>query len=189
MSSFRQLMLERLLSILKCEPADVPAVFKMPGRRPLKIGIDADLIARFPHADAGALAGWMKWWTLNRAYVVTVIEDGDRYDLDGHPVQKVTAGQAKHAAKMIGSQVKPMVPPERPMLTLPKISSVGTPAKVARVAKPAAAKVAKPARAVVGRASSPAIEKEVQVGLSIRNAVEASADRAFIERLLARARR
>lgn len=179
--SWQKLMLGRLATILKCEPAQVPFVFGAPKPKPLKIGIDKDLLERCPDADPVALGQWVKWWARNRFYVQRIVEGADRHDLDGRPVEKITAAHAKHARKLIGAPApssKPTSRPTRPVLALP----------ASKVAKPVTA-APKPARTIVGKASSSSIKKEIQTNRSIRDAVSSTADSAFIEKLLRKARR
>ena len=52
----------------------------------LKIGIHADLIARFPDADAEAIRAWLKVWTRERDYLKREITRNNRRDLDGNDV-------------------------------------------------------------------------------------------------------
>jgi sRNA-binding protein len=63
-------------------------------RRPLKIGIRADLVAQAPVTEAEALRRYCN----TRSYLCAMVAGEDRVDLDGKPVGVVTAeevGQAR----------------------------------------------------------------------------------------------
>jgi hypothetical protein len=120
--TFRRLMVERLSTILSCPLDQLPCVFlatKFP--RPLKLGIDKDLIVRFPKADTVELRRWLRWWTQSHHYVRRLCAGNNRHDLDGADVERIAAGHAARARR----QLKPRKPPAaaasaptRPILSL-----------------------------------------------------------------------
>jgi ProP effector len=75
-------------------------------RRPLKIGIAADLIARIngairPHELTGALAAY----TRNAGYLRSMRTGAARVGLDGTPAGAVTAEEAARAAEQLGTKL------------------------------------------------------------------------------------
>lgn len=64
---------------------------------PLKIGIDRDLIARYPAATPSALSGWLYRWTSTTQYRRQIAAGGIRFDLDGGAAGEITADAAEFA--------------------------------------------------------------------------------------------
>jgi ProQ/FINO family len=127
----RQLMLDMLPATLGCAPDDVPVVFlNLHWPRTLKIGIDADLRARFPQADTAKMRCWLKFWTRAPAYLKRLATGAHRHDIDGNDAGLIDAKHARHARKLLGS-TKTAAPPDptpppkppkvrtRPVLSLP----------------------------------------------------------------------
>ena len=121
---FRRLMLERLSVILSCPIDQLPSVFlatKFP--RPLKLGIDKDLIARFPKADTVELRCWLRWWTQSSHYVRRLSAGNNRHDLDGADVERIAAGHAERARRQLGQRTAPSAlppAPKHPILSSPE---------------------------------------------------------------------
>ncbi|MDF2690570.1 MAG: ProQ activator of osmoprotectant transporter ProP [Gammaproteobacteria bacterium] len=76
-----------------------PQCFNFKFRKPLKVGIDKDILAKHPEkaANKAVLANALKIYTLNIRYWKAIINQEDRIDLEGNPDGKVTAEQKAHA--------------------------------------------------------------------------------------------
>jgi sRNA-binding protein len=90
-------LLDELPDILKCTTAELPVVFYDDITRPLAIGIDVELIARFPQADPNRLCEWLHWWTKSVRYLVQMARGGTRHGLDGAREREITPNQIEHA--------------------------------------------------------------------------------------------
>jgi sRNA-binding protein len=169
---FRRLMLARLPAILGCKAEDIPQVF-LPTNSPkiLKVGIDRDLIARFPAANLAELKTWLRWWTKSGYYCCRMVVGKNRHDLDGWNVADISPGDAKHAANLTGRKVSPSKPvppsppkPPRPILKLRKVDD----------AKPAA---------------KATLKTKAREARQTERIVERNSERDYIDRLLRRTRR
>ena len=77
------------------------AAFDSGAVRPLKIGVDRDLIAAAPELIAGRkklLGELLKLFTSSGVHLATLQPGAERIALDGEPAGDVTAGQAENAA-------------------------------------------------------------------------------------------
>lgn len=74
-------------------------IFRAAGtvKYPLKIGIDKDIRAA-PDLTTREVARALADYTRGPTYLCGVIEGAVRYDLEGHPVEFVTAAHARHAS-------------------------------------------------------------------------------------------
>ena len=113
---------------------------------PLKVGIAADLVDRWPAVERHALAAALTVYTRRIMYLKGMVAGAARVDLDGNPAGEVTARDAEYAAAKLarilasreaaavaakgGERVKPAaIPPspappaaktlKRPVLRLP----------------------------------------------------------------------
>jgi sRNA-binding protein len=66
--------------------------------RPLKIGIAADIPARCPELERGALSVALSVYARRVMYLQSLVAGAARVDLDGNPVGEVSAGEAEYAA-------------------------------------------------------------------------------------------
>jgi ProP effector len=67
-------------------------------RKPLKIGIDADIIARTPDILLADLIAALRCYVVNAGYLARSVEGAPRIDLDGNPVGTITPDQARNAS-------------------------------------------------------------------------------------------
>jgi ProP effector len=75
-------------------------------RRPLKIGIRADLVARLEGVVSEVeLSTALRVYTSNLAYLRSCHQDTARLDLDGQPSGTVSAERAARAAKLVARRV------------------------------------------------------------------------------------
>jgi sRNA-binding protein len=117
-------MIGRLTTILLAEPADLPRVFLLPGRKPLKRQIFTDLVDRYPAANKDDLRQRLKWRSRNPGYLDAMIDGASRHDLDGNVVDAVEAAHAKFAQSLKRPRAARPAPPPvrvstRPILSLP----------------------------------------------------------------------
>lgn len=98
--NYRQRRFEQDKAFLAELAAAFPDCFTQPGapRKPLKIGIDADIIARLD-APRGRVARVLFHYTGQSNYLDVLVEGASRVDLDGDPSGTVNAAQAKEAAR------------------------------------------------------------------------------------------
>ncbi|WP_088346355.1 MULTISPECIES: ProQ/FINO family protein [Rhodomicrobium] len=68
---------------------------------PLKVGIRADLAARFPGAESDAIGRWLAGWTVTDQYQMQVAAGGVRRDLDGEPAGDITPEHAETARERL----------------------------------------------------------------------------------------
>ncbi len=66
-------------------------------RRPLKIGIRQDILARLPAMDTGELSDALRRYCRNLTYLRILQAGAGRIDLDGKPAGSVTADAREHA--------------------------------------------------------------------------------------------
>ena len=97
--TFQSLMLPRLATILGT--AILPKVFRAPHPKALKIGIDRDLLERYPHVDTVELRRWLRWWCSNQFYVAKLATGRHRHDLDGGDIADIDPKVAKRALRMV----------------------------------------------------------------------------------------
>ncbi|MDO8954328.1 MAG: ProQ/FINO family protein [Gammaproteobacteria bacterium] len=76
-----------------------PLCFNLKFRKPLKVGIDKDILAKHPDkiTHKASLTGALKIYTLNIRYWKAIITQDSRVDLDGNPAGDVTPEQKSHA--------------------------------------------------------------------------------------------
>jgi ProP effector len=102
-----------------------PAAFKPPPFRPLKTGVDIDLLERAPLTKAEARAA-LSHQCGSLAYLRGLIEGALRIDLDGGPAGFVTAAEAAFAAARLSAirhrmkQQKAVLPKPKPEADSPK---------------------------------------------------------------------
>lgn len=65
---------------------------------PLRVGIRADLIARYPAADTARIGRWLAQWCSTDQYQRQLATGGPRFDLEGAPAGEITREQAEKAA-------------------------------------------------------------------------------------------
>ena len=97
-------MIAKLRAVLNTEDI-LPPVF-MGSRRPkaLKVGIDKDLLARYPVADGYELSDWLEAWTHQPAYLKRIAHGRHRHDLAGENCGKITPSQRDHAHRVLRDQ-------------------------------------------------------------------------------------
>ena len=66
--------------------------------RPLKVGIAADLVERWPAVERHALAAALTVYTRRIMYLRSLVAGAARVDLEGNPAGEVTVQDAEHAA-------------------------------------------------------------------------------------------
>ena len=117
---FRSLMLRDLVELLGCASAAVPPAFLSDEPRPLKIGTNEELLARFPGADQAKVSRWLRLWTSRLNYIKAVAYGLLRFDLDDKPAGEISADEKKHARKQIAANRKPQKapPPPKPRRTV-----------------------------------------------------------------------
>ena len=72
-------------------------------RRPLKIGVAADITPLIPFAEDDLKAA-LRYYTRSESYLRACMEGVDRIDLEGDTVGVVTAQQAAHALKVLSER-------------------------------------------------------------------------------------
>jgi sRNA-binding protein len=100
-ATFRFFLLRDLPEVLGCAPAGIPLVFLNDEPKPLKIGINAELLARHPGADPAKLSRWLTLWTSRSSYVRAVAASKMRFALDGAVAGFVTESERKHTRKRV----------------------------------------------------------------------------------------
>lgn len=92
---FRQRATRELAEIIG---ADVPPVFADTERiYALKIGISADILARYPNTDPERLSQWLKAWTAKGTYQAALRYHKHRIDLDGNEAGRISQADRVHA--------------------------------------------------------------------------------------------
>jgi sRNA-binding protein len=81
--------------------AAVPAAISKERTKALKIGVDADLLKRFPEADEDRLKDWLSGWVNSRTYLRALAYKKHRHDLDGNDVNKISESDRNFAAWML----------------------------------------------------------------------------------------
>jgi ProP effector len=76
-----------------------PAAFALSNRKPLKLGIRDDLLARGVAPEVASAGLRLYCW--NGRYFKAVKAGAPRIDLDGNPAGVVTADEAEHAARKL----------------------------------------------------------------------------------------
>jgi sRNA-binding protein len=82
-----------------------PNCFRQP-RKPLKIGIHNDIIARHPELRPGVLTSALKTYTRSLGYLETLKAGAARIDLEGDPVGTVTAADEEDAKRKIAKAAR-----------------------------------------------------------------------------------
>jgi ProP effector len=72
-------------------------------RRPLKVGIHADIAAALPDLSALEISRALGFYCRDRRYHAACIEGAERIGLDGEPAGTVTAAGAEHAKRAIAA--------------------------------------------------------------------------------------
>ena len=93
--------LDELALILGTARADLPPVFRFGKPKILKIGIAADLLARYPAADGTRLAAWFVAWTTTPSYLKLT---ASRYRRNRHDLDNEHAGVISPAHKWAAIQ-------------------------------------------------------------------------------------
>jgi ProP effector len=109
--------------------------------RPLKVGIDADIITRYPAIKRRVLAVTLAVYAGRVMYQRAMVAGAMRVDLDGQPAGEVTVRDAEHAAARLAET----------------LASCET-KRAAAVATKGAAQIAKPAAARAAAAAPPAVK-------------------------------
>lgn len=74
--------------------------------QPLAIGIDKQLLARFPDLDRKALRMALRFHTNSVRYLKAMEKATARFDLDGNPTDEVTEAHRAHASETIRERFK-----------------------------------------------------------------------------------
>jgi ProP effector len=82
-----------------------PSCFCQP-RRPLKIGIHNDIIARHPELRPGVIASALKTYTRSLCYLETLKAGSARIDLEGNAVGAVTEADEEDAQRKIAKAAR-----------------------------------------------------------------------------------
>jgi ProP effector len=80
-------------------------------KKPLKLGIANDVMARLPEIGFFRLSMALTDYCGGPMYLKQIIEGADRVDLDGQPAGTVDAEQAKHAASRLTDYYASTMPP------------------------------------------------------------------------------
>ena len=106
--------------------------------RPLKLGIHADILHRWPEVDPVLLRRALANHTRRDGYLLALLHHrGDRrYDLDGQPVGTVTEAERAEAARLPGSLHPARASPSRTGAGPPGPRGEAPPAARARTAQP-----------------------------------------------------
>jgi ProP effector len=72
-------------------------------RRPLKVGIHADIAAALPDLTGIEISRALQFYCRDRRYRTGCIEGAERIGLDGKPAGIVTAAEAEHAKRAIAA--------------------------------------------------------------------------------------
>jgi ProP effector len=112
---------DQILDLL-CERFPKTFAHDPPERRPLKLGIDRDLVARLNGAvSRSTFKRVLGIYTSCPEYRARLIEGATRIDLDGNPAGAVTAGEAAYALAPRPAKPKPAPPsPASPAPPQPK---------------------------------------------------------------------
>ncbi|MDF2529368.1 MAG: ProQ family protein [Gammaproteobacteria bacterium] len=96
----RQQRYQEAKSLLEFLCTNHPECFNLKFRKPLKVGIDKDILSKYPEkiTKKTLLANALKIYTLNIRYWKGILTQEDRVDLEGKPHGKVTEEQKSHAA-------------------------------------------------------------------------------------------
>lgn len=86
-----------LAQILGVDAEALPPILRGRVPSPLRVGIRADLIARYPAADPDRIGRWLAQWSSTDQYQRQLAGGGPRYDLDGAHTGEITAEQADAA--------------------------------------------------------------------------------------------
>lgn len=74
---------------------------------PLRVGIRADLIARYPAADPDRIGRWLAQWSSTDQYQRQLAGGGPRFDLAGAKAGKITPEQADAARRRLARRATP----------------------------------------------------------------------------------
>ena len=88
--------LDELAAILGVMRAELPPVFHFEKPKVLKVGINEDLLARFPDVDRERLSAWLAMWTSLPDYLKRTAgrHRRNRHDLDNEHAGEIS-GKAK----------------------------------------------------------------------------------------------
>ena len=75
-------------------------------KKPLKVGIDKDILAADPELDTEIVKLVLRIYVTHETYRKVMIEGAGRVDLDGNPAGFVTKSQAELSAMMLKRKVK-----------------------------------------------------------------------------------
>lgn len=105
----RAALLDELAALLGVGRQELPAAFTSHYMRILKIGIHADLQARYPHADAARLGDWLRRYTGSRFYLKRTTHNRarHRHDLDGADVEPIDQGARYRAIRILAGTWQP----------------------------------------------------------------------------------
>jgi sRNA-binding protein len=100
---------EVAIGILKSLEQLFPKCFSQTEPKPLKVHIEQDLFALESVLALGtktALRNALKLYTIHTNYLKAVIEQEDRYDLEGNPVEKVEQKHKEYAKEQLDKRLK-----------------------------------------------------------------------------------
>lgn len=108
MTPDREAFNAELSDILRVPVESLPRVFSAKQVKILKIGVDVDIRARFPEADAERLASWLQRYTTSEMYLRRTIHKRahNRHDLDGADVEPIQSGARYRAFKLLEEMSK-----------------------------------------------------------------------------------
>ena len=95
--TFHARKLAELAAILGTTSDALPGILCGRAPAPLKVGIRADLAARYPNADAVAIGRWLGQWTGTEQYLKRIAAGGWRLDIDGCKAGEITPRVAAQA--------------------------------------------------------------------------------------------
>ena len=105
----RQKRYDNAIQILKALEKIFPNCFNQKAPKPFKLHIEQDLFALESILALGtktALRNALTLYTIQPAYLTAVIEQEDRYDLDGNPVEKIEQNHKDYAQEKLDKRLK-----------------------------------------------------------------------------------
>lgn len=81
-----------------------PKTFNFKGPKPLKLGIQHDLLSVACPFSKGSLRHCLRVYVHSKAYLDAIVQENWRYDLKGEKAEEVTQEQKDHALKMLEHQ-------------------------------------------------------------------------------------
>lgn len=104
-SAWRLAAIETLL-VLRTKFPQCFARLDLRSRAPIKVGINADIVAALPDLPAVDVGRALKFYVGQVSYLAHCTEGKSRVDLDGQPAGAVTASEAEHARNLLARLAK-----------------------------------------------------------------------------------